>query len=447
MATSTSISLPELQGMTSKRRSLGQLKLRLDQVIDFAKCYCRMADPSGDGRGANSHSVMLKTLEKSNVDLQVAFEKWSLRLNQCIEEDTSDDNQKDYAEKWKKVKTEFLDTKNLLVTTLSHILPKISPGPSQNATQASQITPIKPIESLKPFQLELETSPSKFRDWKKRFESFFDASNLKSAAVVIQQTYFRQCLNEGLSNILDSKITDDLPVFCINPDDDSCLKLLEEEIETRNPLTLTRLALFNAQQGKRQSFKDYVAHMQKLQESADLANFTPDAMMGFLLLAGLKDSEILEEILKKSPAPDFNEMVKIGKAIELRRDLMTKMNQGENKGSVLAVRKDKQCYKCHEWGHIKKHCRQIKEKDHESSDDSSDSCREDESESSDYSENFDREGKIRKIKEKFSSSELESKTGNDQENSNDKIEQEYGTYVNQAKINQVKSVMDYLDLD
>ena len=40
---------------------------------------------------------------------------------------------------------------------------------------------------------------------------------------------------------------------------------------------------------------------------------------------------------------------------------------------------------------------------------------------------------------------MESETGNDQENGNDKNEQEFGTHVNQAKINQVKSVMDYLD--
>ena len=71
-------------------------------------------------------------------------------------------------------------------------------------------TIMKPIESLKPYPLELETNPAKFRDWLKRFESFYFASNLQTSRPIIQQTFLRECLSPKLSSLLDSKFTDDL---------------------------------------------------------------------------------------------------------------------------------------------------------------------------------------------------------------------------------------------
>ena len=77
------------------------------------------------------------------------------------------------------------------------------------------------------------SSPGRFHEWKRRFESFFIASNLQKAPIVTQQAYFRQCISSQLANLLDSHISQDLSVY---PDpnivgDDSCIGLLQKEIE------------------------------------------------------------------------------------------------------------------------------------------------------------------------------------------------------------------------
>ena len=52
--------------------------------------------------------------------------------------------------------------------------------------------------------------------------------------------------------------------------------------------------------------------------------------MGFLLLAGLNDPEILKEILEKSPAPSFADMIRIGSSIEIIRSVIDRMHGTES---------------------------------------------------------------------------------------------------------------------
>ena len=79
MATSTAvtnpsgITLPELEGIQPKRRSLGQLKSLLDKTIDIARCNVRMADPHGDGSEVLTNTAMLNTLNNCCDDVDLAF--------------------------------------------------------------------------------------------------------------------------------------------------------------------------------------------------------------------------------------------------------------------------------------------------------------------------------------------------------------------------------------
>ena len=97
MATSTAvtnpsgINLPELEGIQPKRRSLGQLKSLLDKTIDIARCNVRMADPHGDGSEVLTNTAMIESLHKCCKEVDLAFDKWNLRLTQLIEEDNSPD--------------------------------------------------------------------------------------------------------------------------------------------------------------------------------------------------------------------------------------------------------------------------------------------------------------------------------------------------------------------
>ena len=139
MATSTAVTnpsgidLPDLEGIQPKRRSLGQLKSLLNKSIDIARCNVKMADPNGDGTEVLTNTTMLESLQKCCRELDLAFDKWNLRLNQLVEEDNSPENQAEYVTKWNSVKKEFLDAKNLLIRTLQNVSPRVSNQTHQNA--------------------------------------------------------------------------------------------------------------------------------------------------------------------------------------------------------------------------------------------------------------------------------------------------------------------------
>ena len=168
------------------------------------------------------------------------------------------------------------------------------------------------------------SSPGRFHEWKRRFESFFVASNLQKAPIVTQQAYFRQCISSQLANLLDSHISQDLAVYA-DPDiqdDDSCMGILQKEIERRHPLTLRRLALFSTKQSINMTFTDYVAMVKKKSETADISNFDADNILFYILLSGCNDQDILEEVLKLSKNPNFEQIVKIGTNLEVSRSIL-----------------------------------------------------------------------------------------------------------------------------
>ena len=104
MSTSlTDISIPELAGIPSKRKSLGQFQGVLERQIDIAVQDVRLANPHGDGTDCHCNKPMLDILDRGMKNLEIAYKKWNLRLDQLLEEDTNDDNIKEYKDKWKDV--------------------------------------------------------------------------------------------------------------------------------------------------------------------------------------------------------------------------------------------------------------------------------------------------------------------------------------------------------
>ena len=322
-SSSADISIPELVGVPSMRKSLAQFQGILHRQIDVIDQDCHLADPNSNGTNSRCNQQMLDILNIGLVNLEIAFKKWNLRFEQLLDEDSSEDNLAEYKEKWKKIPQDYADAKALIVNTICNIK-KPTRLPQNDQETATKIQPIKPIAELKPFQLEKMSSPGRFHEWKRRFESFFIASNLQKAPIVTQQAYFRQCISSQLANLLDSHISQDLSVY---PDpniagDDSCIGLLQKEIEKRHPLTLRRLALFSTKQNVSMSFTDYVAMVNKKSETADISNFDADNILSYILLSGCSDQGILEEVLKLSKNPDFEQIVKIGTNLEVSRSIL-----------------------------------------------------------------------------------------------------------------------------
>lgn len=64
---------------------------------------------------------MLDILKNGISNLERAFKKWNLRLEQLMEEDTNETNIEEYDIKWDTVSTKYSKTKALIIVTLSNI--------------------------------------------------------------------------------------------------------------------------------------------------------------------------------------------------------------------------------------------------------------------------------------------------------------------------------------
>ena len=136
-----------------------------------------------------------------------------------------------------------------------------------------------------------------------------------------------------MANLLESQISEDLPVFP-DPetpgDDSSCIKLLKEELEKRFPLPLRRLAWFSTKQGN-MAFSDFISLIKKKGDTVEASSFTTDNIYSYIALSGCNDNDILEEVLKMAGSnPEFEQIVQIGTNLEVSRSILHALPGGQS---------------------------------------------------------------------------------------------------------------------
>ena len=97
------VTIPALDGIAAKRRSLGQLHGAFERQISILEADCKLADPNKDGTNAHSNTSMLEILDESANRLRISHTKWSLRFDQLLEEDQNEEHIKEYKDKWKEL--------------------------------------------------------------------------------------------------------------------------------------------------------------------------------------------------------------------------------------------------------------------------------------------------------------------------------------------------------
>ena len=71
------VTIPALDGIAAKRRSLGQLRGAFERQISILEADCKLADPNKDGTNAHSNTSMLEILDESANRLRISHTKWS----------------------------------------------------------------------------------------------------------------------------------------------------------------------------------------------------------------------------------------------------------------------------------------------------------------------------------------------------------------------------------
>ena len=79
---------------------------------------------------------------------------------------------------------------------------------------------------------------------KKKFRSYYLSANLATADIDTQQNFFISSLGNILLQQIENQITEDMPVYGETDVSHSCMKLIESQIHSRNPLPISRLKMF-----------------------------------------------------------------------------------------------------------------------------------------------------------------------------------------------------------
>ena len=108
------------------------------------------------------------------------------------------------------------------------------------------------------------------------------STNLSKADIYTQQNFFTSFLSTQFLQQIENQITEDLPVYGENEDDDCCISLVEKQIQSRNPIQIRRLKIFQSKQYSNQSGTNYLNQLQKKAEFCDLPNFKMDQILSFI---------------------------------------------------------------------------------------------------------------------------------------------------------------------
>ena len=189
---------------------------------------------------------------------------------------------------------------------------------------AANTTPrVRVVDTLKPFVLSLQNTPVEYRNWKRKLDSFFSASNLAHATVPDQQAYVRQFIESDLDARISVRI---MPSTAINGSD-SLVSFLDEVFEQRYPLFTRRLDFFRLIRTSGMTTSEYLAKMLQLSGEADLASLTTDNLLVYQVFTGINEDSLFAKLLELED-PTFQDVQKKIAVWEASKSAKKSVHQG-----------------------------------------------------------------------------------------------------------------------
>ena len=167
-------------------------------------------------------------------------------------------------------------------------------APTPNDASTGTVPKLTTCKLLFPKELTKESTPSEFRLWMAAFQRFHEASNLKQQPIATQQGYLLQALSAGLQEIVERKLTPNMPLF--SPA--GCLDILEGEFRTLYPIFNRRVDFFQVIREPGENADEYLHRLTSLAEIADLGAMTPEELTIFLFIGSCNDKRLREQIFQ-----------------------------------------------------------------------------------------------------------------------------------------------------
>ena len=208
---------------------------------------------------------------------------------------------------------------------------------------------MRPIEALKPFELDITDGPTKLRVWEGQFEAYFRASQLHLAGVEEQQAFFFRGLSTDLATLLRADVAAGTPIFGPQA---SCFSALRSRFNVRYPLVQRRSSWFRLRRREGESVTSWYAKFRELAIEADLGSLTVDELLMFGIVSNVEEPVLSDRILRLEQ-PTLAAVEREISAFEISLNA----RETEKRHFIAAVNTNrKPCYRCGRRDHDQNDC-------------------------------------------------------------------------------------------
>ena len=219
------------------------------------------------------------------------------------------------------------------------------------AVEADRIARARTKPDEKPFvfnkALQPQTKPNssftmhELRSWIQDFEAFFTNNRLDEQPGQVQQIYLKNALESKLEKELFDKVKDSTVPVLGGAGSGSCLDLLTQIIENRNPIEVRRFKFYRCNQRPNEKLSAWRVRLKEQARECELATFTMEDHIYFRQLIGTHDEKFREELLKLQNKTDAD-IEKLVATFESRQTLQEALEPNKVKvDGISAYKKDK----------------------------------------------------------------------------------------------------------
>ena len=219
----------------------------------------------------------------------------------------------------------------------------------------------KSVDSLKPDVLTKSMKPTEFRNWRRRFNDWYNTSCFDVLPVEGQTAFLRSVMEVELIDQVDFGSVASIKV---------ALDRVEAQFMLIHPLLNRRVQFLTMQQAEGQLMSEHIIGLTKAGMEADVDTMTPEDWKATRIISSCTDKEMRTKLLEMKPAvankPTVVELEKVVADFEARKiseDLLT--GGGAKNRRTLQKDKDKgKCWRCQQKGHFARDCTFPKDKLH-----------------------------------------------------------------------------------
>ncbi|XP_050705846.1 uncharacterized protein LOC126991139 [Eriocheir sinensis] len=200
-------------------------------------------------------------------------------------------------------------------------------GQQLSSTQPSERdTPPRPAQPTKavihpPPPLLSDVNFQAFREWRRKWTDYATMIDLSTLSPPKQHIQLRMCLSSDVLHTLEYR----LQVPCDNTKPvTEVLDALEAHIKSKTNEAIRRRDLFSCKQAAGETFDDFYVRVKSLAEAVDICksgdNGCEETQLKQVLLMGVRDTELVQELIGTIPTHSLDDVVKQCYAFEAARN-------------------------------------------------------------------------------------------------------------------------------